>query len=107
MEYECWRPIEIKAGQILEFGFIKNGARLYLAFAGGINVPEVLGSRSTYTVGILGGLEGRVLKSGDVLETFQSESRVTIRDVSIPEAMRPQITQVTSLKVLHDYIGTG
>ena len=100
VEYECWRPIEIKAGQILEFGFIKNGARLYLAFAGGINVPEVLGSRSTYTVGILGGLEGRVLKSDDVLKTFQSESRVTIRDVSIPEAMRPQITQVTSLKVL-------
>lgn len=41
------------------------GIRSYLAFAGGVDVPEVLGSRSTYVAGGLGGLEGRALRRGD------------------------------------------
>jgi biotin-dependent carboxylase-like uncharacterized protein len=45
------------------------GARAYLAFAGGISVPEVLGSRGTCLAGGFGGFAGRPLRSGDVLET--------------------------------------
>jgi allophanate hydrolase subunit 2 len=48
----------VRAGQVLRFGFPTAGARAYLAVAGGIDVPEVLGSRSTYALGALGGFQG-------------------------------------------------
>ena len=57
----------LKAGDTLSFDFMKLGARLYIAVAGGIDVPVVLGSRSTYGLGAFGGLQGRKLAAGDVL----------------------------------------
>jgi antagonist of KipI len=62
-----WRPIAIRAGTILEFGPARSGCRGYLAIAGGIDVPPVLGSRSTYVRARLGGHEGRRVARGDVL----------------------------------------
>lgn len=57
----------VRAGQVLGFDYLKAGARGYLAIEGGIAVPEVLGSRSTYGLGAIGGLEGRRLAAGDQL----------------------------------------
>jgi biotin-dependent carboxylase-like uncharacterized protein len=62
-----WTTFTVKAGQTLSFDFLRKGARAYLAIAGGIDVPVVLGSRSTYALGALGGFEGRKLAAGDVL----------------------------------------
>ncbi|MDP2738163.1 MAG: biotin-dependent carboxyltransferase family protein [Pseudorhodobacter sp.] len=62
-----WEAFAVKAGDRLSFGYLKSGARVYIAVAGGIDVPLKLGSRSTYTLGALGGLEGRALKAGDAL----------------------------------------
>jgi len=62
-----WTSFPIKKGQVLSFDYLKKGARAYIAVAGGIDVPVVLGSRSTYTLGALGGLEGRKLQKGDGL----------------------------------------
>ena len=62
-----WEAFAVKAGDQLSFGYLKSGARVYIAVAGGIDVPLKLGSRSTYTLGALGGLEGRALKAGDHL----------------------------------------
>lgn len=62
-----WTAFAVKAGQTLSFDFLKAGARGYIAIAGGIDVPVVLGSRSTYALGALGGHEGRPLKVGDTL----------------------------------------
>ncbi len=62
-----WEAFPVTAGDRLSFGFLKSGARAYIAISGGINVPPKLGSRSTYTLGALGGLEGRALKAGDTL----------------------------------------
>jgi biotin-dependent carboxylase-like uncharacterized protein len=67
VEQPIWTALAIKAGQVLSFGFLKSGARAYIAVAGGIDVPVVLGSRSTYALGALGGHEGRALKAGDTL----------------------------------------
>ncbi|HVA25981.1 MAG TPA: 5-oxoprolinase subunit PxpB [Chloroflexota bacterium] len=61
------RALELKAGDELAIGRATVGARAYLAVAGGIDVPPVLGSRSTYTRGGFGGLQGRALQAGDVL----------------------------------------
>jgi biotin-dependent carboxylase-like uncharacterized protein len=67
---ERFRPIVVPAGGVLKCGTVKSGARGYLAIAGGIDVPLVIGSRATYVRGAQGGLDGRALRKGDRLETF-------------------------------------
>ncbi|MGN7871401.1 biotin-dependent carboxyltransferase family protein [Paracoccus sp. 22332] len=57
----------VHAGDLLELGPMTEGARSYLALPGGIDVPLVLGSRSTQLREAFGGHEGRVLAAGDVL----------------------------------------
>ncbi|AXK71942.1 allophanate hydrolase subunit 2 family protein [Lysobacter sp. TY2-98] len=61
------RPIALPAGAVLALGGCRRGTRAYLAVAGGIDVPPVLGSRSTDLRGGFGGLDGRPLRAGDVL----------------------------------------
>jgi antagonist of KipI len=63
----CWRAIYVQGGSILDFGEAQWGCRAYLALAGGIEVPEVMQSRSTYLRAGVGGLQGRPLETGDVL----------------------------------------
>lgn len=65
----------VKAGDKLAFDFMRTGARLYLAVAGGIDVPQVLGSRSTYGLGAFGGFQGRKLAAGDVLHAGRASPR--------------------------------
>jgi antagonist of KipI len=61
------RPVLVAKGAHISISRAARGARAYLAVAGGIAIEPVLGSRSTYLPGEFGGLEGRVLKRGDVL----------------------------------------
>jgi antagonist of KipI len=63
-----WRAIWASAGSTLRFGRPAVGCRAYIAVAGGIEAPRVFGSRSTYLRAKFGGLEGRALKPGDVLD---------------------------------------
>lgn len=62
-----FRPVWAKAGSRVTFGSARWGSRSYLAVAGGIDVPLVLGSRSTYLRAAFGGLQGRALRRGDRL----------------------------------------
>ncbi len=55
----------VRAGSRLKFGRIHHGARAYLAVAGGVQTPPVLGSRATHLVSRMGGLAGRALIAGD------------------------------------------
>jgi len=57
-----WTSIEISAGQTLELGFAVNGLRAYIAISGGIETPPVLGSRATFHMAGVGGVEGYALK---------------------------------------------
>jgi urea carboxylase len=62
------KPVEVFAGQAVDLGAIRGpGLRGYLAVAGGLAVPETLGSRSTFLLGGFGGYQGRPLRSGDLL----------------------------------------
>lgn len=63
----AWRPQSIAAGQVLDCGTARRGARAWLAIAGGIDLPPVLGSRATDVNTGLGPLGGRPLRAGDVL----------------------------------------
>lgn len=73
-EVSMWRSIKVNKGDILSFGGIKSGCRSYIAFSGGIEVPIIMGSKSTYIKGKIGGYDGRNLKAGDLLNIGQSEN---------------------------------
>ena len=64
---ENYRALRVQAGQTLRFTGPKCGCRAYLAVSGGLDVPEVMGSRSTYMKAKIGGWHGRKLEKGDVL----------------------------------------
>lgn len=61
------QPVQVNQGSTVEIGELRYGLRGYLAVSGGIWVPKVLGSRSTYVPGKFGGVSGRPLKRGDIL----------------------------------------
>jgi len=74
--FECWldgraaplaESFAVRCGEVLRIGRTLEGARSYLAVSGGIDVPVVLGSRSTFLTGAFGGFEGRALRAGDRL----------------------------------------
>ena len=62
-----WRTHALQAGDRLGLGGVRRGARTYICVAGGITVPERLGSRATYMLGRFGGMDGRKLAAGDRL----------------------------------------
>ena len=62
------RCVAVRAGQTLHLSAARSGVRAYLCLSGGIDVPQVLGSRSTDLSAGLGGLDGRALRDGDVLK---------------------------------------
>ena len=63
-----WKRLQIKKGQILDIRSTKNGARCYLCVAGGINIEDVMGAKTTHLTSGIGGLHGRILKNLDELE---------------------------------------
>lgn len=70
-----WSSFLARAGSLLIFGPAVTGVRAYLAVRGGIDVPEVLGSRSTYARAGIGGLGGRSLAKGDCLPVGRAQGR--------------------------------
>ncbi|MFE5813238.1 urea carboxylase [Streptomyces sp. NPDC056479] len=68
-----WEPVPVPAGATLVLGTAPGpGLRSYVAVRGGIDVPEYLGSASTFTLGGFGGHGGRALLAGDVLRPAAS-----------------------------------
>jgi len=62
-----WTTLVLRPGDVVKLGPARSGVRSYVAFSGGLECPLVMGSRSTYLRGQLGGLEGRALRKGDRL----------------------------------------
>ena len=62
-----YTAVKVEAGQVLKFTMPKSGCRAFIAFAGGLDIPEVMGSRSTYMKAKIGGVEGRKLAKDDVI----------------------------------------
>ena len=96
---DTWTSFKVKAGQKLTFDFLKSGARAYIAVAGGIDVPVALGSRSTYSLGALGGFEGRNLQAGDEIPVGKSGHTVE-EGRSVPNGLRRAIDSEVELRVV-------
>ncbi|WP_417604886.1 biotin-dependent carboxyltransferase family protein [Primorskyibacter flagellatus] len=94
----CWAG-SAKAGQELSLGAMRDGARVYLSLPGGIDVPEVLGSRSTQLREGFGGFEGRVLAAGDCLSGATPCARMSPISYALP-VLREDGTADIILRVL-------
>ena len=79
---QTWTSFTVEPGQTLSFGFLSKGARIYIAVSGGIDTEPDLGSRSTYPIGSLGGIEGRPIQEGDELPVGDAPLVVEGRSVS-------------------------
>jgi biotin-dependent carboxylase-like uncharacterized protein len=89
-----WQPLAVARGDVLA---LQRGARDYLFLAGGVDVPLVLGSRSTYLRGGFGGLEGRALRPGDELAANPPSGRMVN---GLPPELLPRYPESPVLRVV-------
>jgi biotin-dependent carboxylase-like uncharacterized protein len=94
-----WSSFHARAGSLLAFKSAASGVRTYLAVRGGIEVPLVLGSRSTYTRASIGGLGGRALATGDRLRVGPVEGRDP-EPLALPAEEMPVCGGGATLRVL-------
>lgn len=96
-----WSRLLLKAGDQLSFGVIQGGTRYYIAVQGGIDVPEVLGSRSTYSLGGIGGFKGRKLEAGDVVPVGAPLNGGKLpHGESVPEEFRPVYAKEQEVRIV-------
>ncbi|HVZ63559.1 MAG TPA: biotin-dependent carboxyltransferase family protein [Lacunisphaera sp.] len=95
------RAVRVDAGETVTFGFARAGLRAWLAVAGGIDEPIVLGSRSTYRRAGVGGHRGRALAEGDELQVFPAGERAGL----VLASLRGQRRRTTTWTVRPDTLG--
>lgn len=83
-----WTSVAVQAGQVLEMGAARAGARTYLAIAGGIATDPWLGSRSTFHQAGVGGMNGSALKAGHIVPVAAGTG---VAGRTVKEAARPPI----------------
>ncbi|HHV06855.1 MAG TPA: biotin-dependent carboxyltransferase [Firmicutes bacterium] len=100
-EFPRWQTVAVATGDEITFKAATSGCRGYLAVAGGIDVPEVMGSRSTYLRGKIGGLDGRALKVGDHINANSAAAKKNIQTGAqlAPELM-PRYEGPITLRVI-------
>ncbi|MDR3231445.1 MAG: biotin-dependent carboxyltransferase family protein [Synergistaceae bacterium] len=98
----CWTAHKVVAGDALAFTPPKTGgSRAYFCVGGGIDVPLVMGSRSTYTRGKFGGYEGRALRSGDTLASGETDAlQAKCEGLECPPSLRPNRDANAPLRVI-------
>jgi biotin-dependent carboxylase-like uncharacterized protein len=98
----CWTVHRLDPGDFVVFSAPRGGgARSYFCVSGGIDVPLVMGSRSTYTRGKFGGQGGHALKAGDVLVTGEPDILwADCAGLSCPPALRPRRDPYAPLRVI-------
>ena len=92
IETPLWQSIKVKAGDVISVTSPKGkGCRAYLCISGGIDVPLIMGSKSTYLRAKVGGLEGRALKAGDLISAGPLKPLTWLAaDFICPEHLRPE-----------------
>jgi antagonist of KipI len=100
-----WTGLFLGQGDQLTFGSKREGARIYIAVAGGIEGDRWLGSSSTNVLAARGGKEGRPLRSGDTISTAAGPRRPAVSGRSMPNALRPDYGDHTLFAVAGPQIG--
>lgn len=82
---KVYKAYSAKKGDVLSIGKILDaGQRSYLLLGGGIKVSDYMGSKSTFSLGVLGGHGGRILRAGDVIKLNETTKNETIKDITYP-----------------------
>ncbi len=106
---ESWQSFMVKPGDVISFRPAQKGVRAYAAVAGGILVPEIIGSRSTFVGARIGGLAGRALAKGDLLPGSSSSGDHISR--FLPEEFKPRSESKITLRAMpgpqDDYFDEG
>lgn len=89
---------QAKTGDIIKIGTITNGCRIYISFSGGIDVPLVMNSKSTYSRAVIGGYQGRALKSGD--EIILNKTKSNFRFKSIPPELLLNFNSEHNIRII-------
>ncbi len=98
---DYWRPVAVNAGSVLKLRGIEGGGnRTYLAVQGGFDVPDYMGSKSTFTLGQFGGHGGRVLRVGDVLR-LNSTTVDAAGCTPAPQALIPDYAATWEVAVMY------
>ncbi len=104
--------IDVRPGDRLGFRGLRSGCRAYIAFAGGIAVPPVMGSRSTYLRAGIGGFHGRALMPGDELSLGESDhlsslgqlsagaAKRKLRSKKVPEGLIPEYKHEQTIRII-------
>jgi urea carboxylase len=96
-----WQPNPVKAGSILKLrGISGAGSRTYLAVKGGIDVPDYMGSKSTFTLGQFGGHAGRALQVGDVLR-LDGAAQLDASCTAAPQQLIPHYARHWDIHVMY------
>jgi len=96
-----WQSLRVKQGDILSFTMLQKGCRLYIAFAGGIDVPVVMGSKSTNLKARVGGLDGRALRKEDELSLNAAGVDVSKLPLyRLPQEFIPELRSELELRVV-------
>ncbi|MBW1714435.1 MAG: biotin-dependent carboxyltransferase [Deltaproteobacteria bacterium] len=103
-----WESVTIQSGDLIQFKGVKCGCRAYIAVAGGIDVPVVMGSRSTYVAGKIGGIDGRPLAARDRLNKGKGIAKAGNR---VPSNLIPTYSNDIEIRVIlgpqDDYFSEG
>lgn len=94
-----WSRIELDTGDELSFGVIQGGVKYFVAVRGGVDVPVMMGSRSTYVIGGLGGVDGRAVRSGDVLPVGEATTDLPTQP-TVDERFRPRFAKHQQVRVM-------
>lgn len=87
-----YTAVAAKTGQVLSFGECRLGMRAYLLLKGGLDMPRILGSASTFTLGVFGGYNGRTLQPGDLLAIRKADGDEMPRPVRVTQPLTHQWT---------------
>ncbi|MFM9108565.1 MAG: biotin-dependent carboxyltransferase family protein [Chloroflexota bacterium] len=94
-----WTAIPLRRGQDLAVRMAKAGVRAYLAIAGGVDVPPFMGSRATNIRAEVGGIEGRVLRQGDVIPVAPAPGAMRHAGRSWAEPLRRRLGSPWTVRV--------
>ena len=108
MALPMWESVSIQPGDVIQFKGLRSGCRAYVSVAGGIDVPVVMGSRSTYVGGVIGGVDGRPLAAGDRLMKGPGGGEAGLR---VPSDFIPTYPKQLEIRVIlgpqDDYFHEG
>lgn len=94
-----WSRLALDKGDTLSFGVLGAGTKFWIAVRGGIDVPVVLGSRSTYVIGAIGGVDGRAAAAGDKLPVG-APSQPLPPEATLAPRYRPAFERTLAVRVV-------